>query len=86
MKILNINLFHLIAFFSQMNLSLTTHKFYFNKINEMYNDIILLKCVKIEYMNKFNYYSNDIEDLKTIIFEIVSSKKWMNILINILII
>ncbi len=56
-----------------MNLSLNTHKFYFNEINEMYNDIIL-KCVKIEYMNKFNYYSNDIEDLKTIIFEIVSSK------------
>jgi hypothetical protein len=56
-----------------MNLSLNTHKFYFNEINEMYNDIIL-KCVKIEYMNKFNYYSNGIEDLKTIIFEIVSSK------------
>ena len=73
-KILNINLFHLISLFYQMNLSINTHKFYFNKINEMYNDIILLKCVKIEYMNKFNYYSNDIEDLKTIIFEIVSSK------------
>ena len=73
-KILNINLFHLISLFYQMNLSINTHKFYFNKINEMYNDIILLKCVKIEYMNKFNYYSNDIEDLKIIIFEIVSSK------------
>ncbi len=69
-KIFNIHYFHLNSIFYYID----SHKFYFNEINEMYNNTKILQCVKIEYMNKFNYYSSDFENLKTIIFEIASSK------------
>jgi len=42
--------------------------------NEIYENIDLLKCIKIEYLNEHNYYTPHLESLKLIIKEIMTSK------------
>ena len=42
--------------------------------NEIYENINLLKCIKIEYLNEHNYYTPHLKSLKIIIKEILTSK------------
>ena len=81
-KIFNIEYFHLYSIFNFID----SNEFNYNSIKEIYDDINILKCVKIEYMNEINYYTPDLKELKTIIFEILSSKAMDEYLMNILII
>lgn len=45
-----------------------------NNPNEIYEDLNLLKCIKIEYLNEHNYYTPHLKSLKIIIKEILTSK------------
>ena len=43
-------------------------------IKDVYDNIDLLKCIKIEYLNKYNYYTPHLDILKIIIKDILTSK------------
>ena len=43
-------------------------------VNDIYNNIELLKCIKIEYLNEHNYFTPHLNILKKIIKEILTSK------------
>lgn len=45
-----------------------------NDTNEIYDNIDLLKCIKIEYLNNHNYYSPHLINLKKIVKDILTSK------------
>ena len=45
-----------------------------NDTNEIYDNIDLLKCIKIEYLNNHNYFSPHLINLKKIVKDILTSK------------